>query len=269
MTDDCESELFEILIGFLEDLRCVDIEAIESDGEIIGIECEMVWLVGLGCEINRFIHASEDLYEGFVMIRQPTLVVILSEMKNPCLMVSGSFTLFRMTDTIRITDLSGSHIGILDIRSGVPFEIQCLVPIECHIFLSILCEVGILDCSDRDSFDILIRESTSFFFEYFSSSLESFLYERFEKYHGSMTCRHRSFFELDEAIESMEYFNLFREFWPCHRGDSEGLSEMQLLADINRIDNLLRIPAICETILDSREIRGEIESCAILFLEYT
>jgi len=44
---------------------------------------------------------------------------------------------------------------------------------------------------------------------------------------------------------------------------------VELLTDIDRINNLLRIPSIREAILDGGEIAREIESCSILFLEDT
>ena len=45
----------------------MDVEAIEYNGKIIGIECEMMGLVGGGNSIDHLIELVEDLDEGFIM----------------------------------------------------------------------------------------------------------------------------------------------------------------------------------------------------------
>ena len=97
----------------------------------------------------------------------------------------------------------------------------------------------------------------------------TFFDELVEEYDCPMASRHRSFLELDKSIKCMEELNSPCELWPCHLGNSKSLLEVELLADIYRIYELRGIPSVRETILDSCEVRGEIESCSILFLEDT
>ena len=82
-----------------------------------------------------------------------------------------------------------------------------------------------------------------------------------------MTSRHRSFLELDESVERMKEFDILES--PCLFCYPECLPEVELLANIDRVDDLRWIPAIGHPVFDCCQIAREIESCSILFLEDT
>ena len=45
----------------------MDIKAIEAYGQIVAIECEGVWLVGVGCHLDFVLHLGECAYQGNVV----------------------------------------------------------------------------------------------------------------------------------------------------------------------------------------------------------
>ncbi len=51
-----QPEIFEILISFFENLRSMDIEAIEAYSEIITVECKSMRLVCVGCHLDFLLH---------------------------------------------------------------------------------------------------------------------------------------------------------------------------------------------------------------------
>ena len=58
---ECKAEVSEFCIFFFEYLRCVDVEAIKINRQVIRIEREMVRLVGGCCLCNYGIEFSEYL----------------------------------------------------------------------------------------------------------------------------------------------------------------------------------------------------------------
>jgi hypothetical protein len=62
-----ESQILQVLISLFKDLGSMYIKAIEAYSEIVTVECECVWLVGVGCCLDPPLHLSECTDEGNVI----------------------------------------------------------------------------------------------------------------------------------------------------------------------------------------------------------
>ena len=67
LSDECETEVSQIFVFFLEDFWCVDVETIELYCETIGIESEVVRFIGFCHCVYSRLKSSEHLDEGFII----------------------------------------------------------------------------------------------------------------------------------------------------------------------------------------------------------
>ena len=65
-----QSQIFEILVSFFENLRSMYVEAIETYSKIIAVESECMRLVCVGCHLDLLLHLGKCTDECSVILRE-------------------------------------------------------------------------------------------------------------------------------------------------------------------------------------------------------